>query len=223
MVDLIGEKFSGIDGARSAARPPAARYEGGDFRKSDDLEQAHLTLAMPGVSVSDRRAFAAQVFTAVLGGGMSSRLFQEVREKRGLCYAIYAFGNYYRDSGLFGIYAGTGARHLREIVPVILGEIEDLAGKASEDEVARARAQLKAGLLMSLESPTSRCEQIAAHLFAYGRILSPAEIIRRIDTVDSAAVARVAADVLAASRPSLAALGPVKSLESYDRLAARFG
>ena len=222
LVALVAEKFAALNGAGEGS-PVPARYRGGDFRKSDDLEQAHLTIAIPGPRVNDPEIFAAQVFTAVLGGGMSSRLFQEVREKRGLCYSIYAFSNHYRDDGLFGIYAGTGAKQLREIVPVITGEIESLSTETGEAEAARARAQLKAGLLMSLESPTSRCEQIAAHLFAYGRVLSPEEIIRKLDTIDAKAVARVAEGVLKSGRPSVAALGPVKQLESYDHLAARFG
>jgi predicted Zn-dependent peptidase len=221
-VALVGEKISNLNGAEDGT-PKSARYGGGEFRKSDDLEQAHLTIAIPGPRVNDPSIFAAQVFTAVLGGGMSSRLFQEVREKRGLCYSIYAFSSHYRDGGLFGIYAGTGAKHLPEIVPVITGEIEAVSTMVTEAEVARARAQLKAGLLMSLESPTSRCEQIAAHLFAYGRVLTPDEIIKKLDAVDVKAVSRVAEGVLKSGRPSVAALGPVKRLESYDRLAARFG
>jgi predicted Zn-dependent peptidase len=222
LVAMVGEKFSALNGANGTS-PKVARYGGGEFRKNDDLEQAHLTIAIPGPRVNDPDIFAAQVFTAVLGGGMSSRLFQEVREKRGLCYSIYAFSSHYRDGGLFGIYAGTGGKHLPEIVPVITGEIEALTEKATDAEVSRARAQLKAGLLMSLESPTSRCEQIAGHLFAYGRVLTPDEIIKKLDTVDKKAVAKVAERVLNSGRPSVAALGPVKRLESYDRLAARFG
>jgi predicted Zn-dependent peptidase len=222
LVRLVAEKFSALNGVNGSSAK-AAHYGGGEFRKTDDLEQAHLTIAIPGPRVNDPEIFAAQVFTAVLGGGMSSRLFQEVREKRGLCYSIYAFSSHYRDGGLFGIYAGTGAKHLTEIVPVITGEIEAISTKATEAEVSRARAQLKAGLLMSLESPTSRCEQIAAHLFAYGRVLTPDEIIKKLDTIDVRAVKRVAEGVLKSGRPSVAALGPVKRLESYDRLAARFG
>lgn len=222
LVAMVEKKFAKLDGEKGPV-PKKAEYAGGDFRKSDDLEQAHLTIAIPGPAIDDPDTFAAQVFTAVLGGGMSSRLFQEVREKRGLCYSIYAFGHHYKDSGIYGIYAGTGAQHLTEIVPVILGEIEAVAAKATETEVTRARAQLKAGLLMSLESPTSRCEQIASQLFAYGRLLSPQETIRKLDAVDAKAVRRIAKNVLKAGRPSVAALGPVKKLESYDRLAARFG
>jgi predicted Zn-dependent peptidase len=154
---------------------------------------------------------------------MSSRLFQEVREKRGLCYSVYAFGNYFHDSGIIGVYAGTGGRELRELVPVVVGEIEALARNATEEEVARARAQLKASLLMSRESPSARAEQVAADLVAFGRVLSVNELLRRLEAVDAAAIRRFAARLMRRAAPSVAALGPVGALESYDRLAARFG
>lgn len=222
LVRLAGKSFDDV-GAKPKGKAAAARYRGGDYRKKDKLEQAHLTLAIEGVSLHDPDIFTAQVFTGVLGGGMSSRLFQEVREKRGLCYSVYAFGNYFHDSGIIGVYAGTGGKELRELVPVVVGEIEALAKNATEEEVARARAQLKASLLMSRESPSARAEQVAADLAAFGRVLSVNELLRRLEAVDAAAVRRFAARLMRRAAPSVAALGPVGALESYDRLAARFG
>ena len=134
----------------------------------------------------------AQVFATALGGGMSSRLFQEAREKRGLCYAIYAFSQSHRDAGVIGIYAGTGEDKAGEVTPLIAAEIEAMAKGATEEEAARARAQLKASLLMALESPGSRCEQIAGHLFNFGRVLSTKEMTARVDAVDAAALRRFA-------------------------------
>jgi predicted Zn-dependent peptidase len=158
----------------------------------------------------------------VLGGGMSSRLFQEAREKRGLCYSIHTFGSTYTDTGLFGVYAGTSAADAPELMEVIAGEMRSLAGRAEEDEVARARAQIKSGLLMGLEQASARCEQIAAQMFTYGHLLDTREIIAKIDAVDTNAVSRIAAKVLANAKLSLAALGPVGALGSYDRVAKRF-
>jgi predicted Zn-dependent peptidase len=199
------------------------RYRGGEFRKKKKLEQAHLLLAFEGVPYEHADYYVSEVFVNALGGGMSSRLFQEVREKRGLAYSIYAFANSYFDSGLLGIYAGTSEADLSELVPVIAGEIEALAQSASEEETHRARAQLKAGLLMSLESSSSRCEQSARQMLIFGRVVPLDEIIARVDAVDAAAIRRFAHALAKRGKPAVAALGPIAQLESYERLAARFG
>jgi predicted Zn-dependent peptidase len=179
-------------------------------------------LAFPGFRADDDDIFAVQVYSTVLGGGMSSRLFQEAREKRGLCYSVHTFGSSYRDTGLVGIYAGTSSTDAPELVDVIAGEMKSLAASATEDEVARARAQIKSGLLMGLEQASARCEQIAAHMFTYGRILGTRELIDKIEAVDTKAVSRIAAKVLTKARLTMAALGPMGALGSYDRIVQRF-
>jgi predicted Zn-dependent peptidase len=200
----------------------SARYAGGEFRAEDDLEQAHLALALPGFRSNDEDTYAVSVYSTVLGGGMSSRLFQEAREKRGLCYSIHTFGSSYADTGLFGVYAGTSAADAPELVNVIAGEMKSLAENAGEDEVARARAQIKSGLLMGMEQASARCEQIAAQMFTYGRLMDTRELIAKIDAVDTKAVSRVAAKVLSNGGLTMAALGPVGTLGTYDRVAKRF-
>ena len=143
-----------------------------------------IEIPMQGARAAGRAdAFTAQVFATALGGGMSSRLFQEAREKRGLCYAIYAFSHSYRDTGIFGIYCGTSAAKAGEIAPLLATEIAAMTNGTTEEEVARARAQLKASLLMGLELPQARCEMMANHLHIYGRVLSVDELVRRIDVV----------------------------------------
>ncbi len=199
-----------------------ARYAGGDFREGRDLEQAHLTLGLEGVSFDDADYYASQVFANVLGGGMSSRLFQEVREKRGLCYSIFAFAGSTVDTGMVGVYAGTGEEDAGEIIPIIAGELEVLAENAGEDEVARARAQLKAGLLMSRESAMNRCESVARQLSVYGRTLTVAELTDAIDKVDAATVRAFATRVLDAGDPVFAGLGPIAKVEKYDKIRSRF-
>ncbi len=199
-----------------------ARYRGGDRRESRDLEQVQLTLGFPGVAYRDPDFYPAQVLATVLGGGMSSRLFQEVREKRGLAYSVFAFSSSYVDGGLFGIYAGTGSHQLAELVPVIGGQVEAVAAGADENEVARARAQLKASLMMSLESSSARCEQLARQLQIYGRPVPPAEVAAEIDRVDAGAVRAVARRIATSQGLSVAAIGPVAALESHSRIAARF-
>jgi len=201
-----------------------ARFRGGDIRTNDrGLEQAHLSFAFPGVSTTDADVVTAQVFATALGGGMSSRLFQEAREKRGLCYSIYAFSQSHRDSGTIGIYAGTSEEKAGEVAPIIAAEIEAMAEAASEEEVARARAQLKATLLMALESPVARCERIAAHLFNFGRVLSLEEMTARLAAVDAAAIRRFATKLCERGEPAIAAIGPIGRLESHDRFTRRFG
>ena len=205
----------------AAAAP--ARYGGGDRRSERDLEQVHLVLGFDGVAYDDPQFYAAQVYSTILGGGMSSRLFQEVREKRGLAYAVYSFTSSYMDGGTLGVYAGTGASELASVVPVISEEINKLAAVQVDDaELSRARAQLKAGLMMSLESSMARCEQLGRQMLIFGRPIPPAEILAEIDAVDAAALVAFARAALDAGPPVVAAIGPLGSLESYDTIALRF-
>jgi predicted Zn-dependent peptidase len=206
-----------------AVPPAAATYRGGDLREMGPLEQAHLAFAFPGAATTDEDVFVAQVYATALGGGMSSRLFQEARERRGLCYSIYAFAQAHRDTGTIGIYAGTSEEKAGEIAPIIAGEMEALAQGASEEETARARAQIKAGLLMGLESPHARCELIASHLYAFGRVLSVGELTERLEAVDADSLRRFAERVCLRGEPSMSAVGPVRHLETRERFASRFG
>ena len=203
--------------AHSAAATEPARYVGGDWREERELEQVHVLLGFPGFAFADRDYYAASILSTALGGGMSSRLFQEIREKRGLVYSIYSFSHSYSDGGLFGIYAGTGEDEASELMPALTAEIRRLEAGLKPAELERARAQLKAGLLMSLEGTTARCEQQANHMLVFGRPLDPAELVRHIDAVDEDSVIRVARR-LAAAAPTLTALGPIGRIEDYDRL-----
>jgi predicted Zn-dependent peptidase len=184
------------------------------------LEQLHLIIGFNGISVHDPDYYAHSVLSTLFGGGMSSRLFQEVREKRGLVYSIYSFAGTYRDGGLFGVYAGTSPNQARELVPILCHEISRVADDVTEGELARARAQLKAGTLMAMESTMSRCEHLGQQLLVYDRPVPTDEVVRKINAVDLASVRRVA-ERLRRGPPTVAALGPLHDLESYDRIAAR--
>src|SRR5476649_2114497 len=216
LVALAEEKCAGLNRGAVPACPPS-HYVGGDFREVSDLEQAHVAYAFPGLSNADADYFVAQIYATALGGGTSSRLFQEAREKRGLCYSIYAFSNGFQDSGFLGIYAGTGENEAGEISAVIAGEMDAIAGDLTEVEVARARAQLKVSLLMGMERPGTRAEQIAGQLFALGRVQSAAEITAQLDAIDAATVKRFAARVMASRNPTIAAVGPVARLENHTK------
>ena len=220
IVAMAQQHFGGLSGSAPQPFSPGL-YVGGESREERDLDQAHVALGFPGISFDDPDFYAVQVYATLLGGGMSSRLFQEVREKRGLAYSVFAFSASYSDSGLFTVYAGTGGDDLPKLLPVIADEMKKTVDDVEEAEVARARAQLKAGLLMSLESPSSRAEQFGRQMLIHGRVLDTDEVITRVETVDRAAVRRVAGRILV-GKPALAALGPVAALADYDQVAAQF-
>ena len=211
-------RFAGFNGP-DAPKPEPARFGGGTKVETRDLEQAHIALALEGLAVTNDKLYSLQVFTSVLGGGMSSRLFQEVREKRGLCYTIQAFHMPYSDTGLFGLYAGTDEKDAPELMRVVIAEIEAATTNLSEAEVNRAKAQMKAGLLMALESSEARVGQIARQMLAYGRPIPLDEIVAKVDavTVESARAAGLA--LIRRGRPAIAALGPGNTLESMAAIA----
>jgi predicted Zn-dependent peptidase len=218
VVAEVARRFSSFAGP-AAPVPAPAHFSGGAHIERRDLEQVHIALALQGVSQVDPNLYSLQVFTAVLGGGMSSRLFQEVREERGLCYAIYTFHSPYSDTGVFALYAGTDAADANELMRVVVDELAAAAEELSEFEVARAKAQMKAGLLMALESSGARAEQLARHMIAYGRPIPLEEIVAKIDavTVESARAAGKA--LMSRGRPAIAALGPDSGLESTAAIA----
>ncbi|ACI50106.1 processing peptidase [Gluconacetobacter diazotrophicus PA1 5] len=195
-----------------------SRYLGGEFRKEKELDQAHVVLGFPSVGYGDPDYYPVLLLSTLLGGGMSSRLFQEIREKRGLVYSVYSFNAPFRDGGLFGIYAGTGEDQADELIPVTLEELRKVQGHVGQDELNRARAQLKSSLLMSLESTGSRCEQLARQLQVFGRLIPTAETVERINAVTIADVRRVATRLFR-GKPTLASLGPVRNIPGIAAIA----
>ncbi|MCX7354127.1 MAG: pitrilysin family protein [Alphaproteobacteria bacterium] len=220
IVELAQRAFGNLRG-NDATRLEPALYKGGDMREERDLEQLHIVLGFKGIALDDPDFYPSSALSTLLGGGMSSRLFQEVREKRGLAYSIYAFGASYSDAGIFGVYAGTSENDAKELVSVIAGEMRAVAGKVTTAELARARAQLKASTLMALESTGARCERLAQNLMVYGRIVPVEEIVTKIDAIDEASVERVAARLLT-SAPTVAAVGPLSQLGDYGAIASTF-
>ena len=210
--------FAGFNGPAAPA-PEPARFDGGTRVEKRDLEQVHIALALQGVSTRDEQLYNLQVFTSVLGGGMSSRLFQEVREKRGLCYSISAFHMPYSDTGLFGLYAGTDERDVPELMSVVINQIGLATENLSEAEVARAKAQMKAGLLMALESSEARLGQLARQMLAYGRPIPLDEIVAKVDAVTVESARAAGRMLIGRGRPAIAALGPGHSLESAAAIA----
>jgi predicted Zn-dependent peptidase len=208
------ERLFGRFNGPAAPAPLPARFGGGSRLEARDLEQVHIALALEGLPQRDPTLYSMQVFANILGGGMSSRLFQEIRETRGLCYAIYAYHAPYSDTGMFGLYAGTDAADAPELMRVVVDEIAAAAANISEAEVARAKAQMKAGLLMALESSGARAQQLANQMFAYGRPIPLDEIVARIEAVTVASTRAAGSALIARGRPAIAALGPGKGLET---------
>ena len=224
VVALAREHFADLPSAHME-NPAAGLYAGGEFRREKELDQVHVVLGFPSVGYGDPDYYPVLLLSTLLGGGMSSRLFQEIREKRGLVYSIYSFNAPFVDGGLFGIYAGTGEDEASELVPVTLEELRKVQlgsgpDVVRQDELDRARAQLKSSLLMSLESTGSRCEQLARQLQVFGRIIPTAETVARISAVGLDDVRR-AASRLFRGRPTLTALGPVSRIPSLGEVAER--
>jgi len=220
-IDRVEEEFSTLAPTRDF-NGEVADYKGGAELQERRLDQVNLLLGFDGLAFDDPDFYAAQIMSMILGGGMSSRLFQEIREKRGLVYSIYSFMQSYRDGGSFAIHAGTGPEQVRELIPVVAAEMHKLSASVSMDEVVRARTQMKAGLLMAMESTTSRMEQMGRQMMIFGRPVPQTEIIEQIDRVDDVAVMRYMDRLLSDNRLALAAVGPLDHLEEYDRIAARF-
>ena len=200
---------------RSTVQP--ARFAGGERREVKDLEQVHFALSFEGPGYRDDKVYTSQVYSMAMGGGMSSRLFQKIREDRGLCYSIYAQSSAYEDTGQVTIYAGTSEAEIGELTQLTVDELKRAAEDMSEAEVARARAQLRAGLLMGLESPSSRAERNARLLSIWGRVPDVAEAVAKIDAVDTAAVRGYAAE-LTAAKAALAVYGPVAAAPGIDEV-----
>ncbi len=220
LVKLAEDHFGDL---RPAPAPVAdlARFHSGERREQRDLEQAHFALAFEAPGYRDPDYYVAQVYAGVMGGGMSSRLFQSLREERGLCYAIFAQAGAYADTGLMTVYAGTGGDELGALAGLTIDEIRRSADDMTDAETARAKAQMKAGMLMGLESPSARAERLARLLAIWGRVPDVSETVARIDAVDAVALRAHAEALAAAGNVALALYGPVGAAPDLFALSRR--
>jgi predicted Zn-dependent peptidase len=199
-----------------------AHFTGGDFREKRDLEQLHFLMGLQGPNAKSDQYYTGSLFSTIFGGGMASRLFQEVREKRGLVYSIYSFLTAYSDAGILGIYAGTSEKDAPVLVDVIVEEFHKMTRHITPEEVLRAKAQIKASLLMGLESSSGRARRIAHTLLTFGHYVTIEEVIQKINNVTVEDIYGFAKTLL--SQPlSLAALGPIGSVPSFESVKARIG
>jgi predicted Zn-dependent peptidase len=189
-----------------------ARYTGGDVRETRDLMDAQVLLGFEGKAYHARDFYCSQILANILGGGMSSRLFQEVREHRGLCYSIYAFHWGFSDTGIFGIHAATGGENLPELMPVIFDELKKSSETIEQQEIERARAQIRAQLLMGQESPAARAGQIARQMMLYGRPIPNEELMERLAGITIERLTDLAGRLFFDTIPTISAIGPLEHL-----------
>lgn len=213
--------FGHIPQGHAPQRQPPT-FAGTAQTEQKPLDQTHLVLSFPAPNYRDPRVYQLQVLASILGGGMSSRLFQEVREKRGLCYSVFAFGTTYEDTGQLGVYAASSPDHTPELLEVTAHVMKSMVDEITDKEIDRAKAQLKTSLVMNLESASSRADQIARQFLAFGEVPEMATLIKKIEAVTSEQVRKLAQEIFRSAVPSLSAVGQLSALESHAALAARF-
>ncbi len=191
---------------------PTARYHGGEKTLEKDLEQVQLVLGFPALASPHPDYYAMQVFATILGGGMSSRLWQDIRERRGLAYSVSAFASGYQDIGLLGMYAGTTVEHLAELTSALKDVLASMKDGVSDAELLRAKNQLKAGTVMTRENCGSIAEWIARHLHVYGEYRTVEKLVAEIEAVTKEDMIRMAELALNVATPTVAALGPIGSV-----------
>ena len=219
-VAQVQSQFDGYHGTSALPAPlaPIALPQTRIFEK--DIEQAHVILGMQGLSVCDDRRYTLSVIDTLLGGGMSSRLFQEIREKRGLVYTVYSFQNGYRGSGLFGIYAGCSAKNVQPCIDVTLEQLELLrTQRVSDAELHLAKEHMKGSLTLSLESTSSRMMRLGRGEYAHERQISTEEIETAIDAVTVDAISELSQELFAQERLGMCVLGPVENVELFSHAA----
>lgn len=207
------KKYFNQLGTAKIKAPEAAKYSSGKFLKEKKLEQVNLVMGFKGLSFKHRDFYTSQILSMILGGGMSSRLFQEVRENRGLAYSIYSFNYSHEDCGLFGIYAGCSPEKTEELILATKNEIEKICKKITDAELQRVRNQFEAGLLMAKESTSSRMQRLGGEILGHGRLIADAEVMEKILTVKKADVTKLAQKIFFDSKPTFAAIGKVKNLQ----------
>ena len=216
--DDLKARFGAIPSGKKQAMRLAA-YKPGIVVKKKAIEQNHLTLAFPGISFSDGRRFTLQLLSSILGGGMSSRLFQQVREQRGLCYSIYSYGACHDDTGYFGIYTALGRETEGEALDTILAVVRDFTEHGvTQQELERAREQSKANVLMGLESTQARMSNLGRGELCQRQVMGPDEIIAAYDAVTTGDIQRAAEELFRFDTASLSAVGRVRGVEQYQEL-----
>lgn len=224
VTELLSRIFSDLPAGgppRAVVAPhPSQRVE----CREKDTEQVHLCIGSQGLRLDDEHIYVLQVLNTLLGGGMSSRLFQKVREQLGLAYNIYSYHSSYRDTGLFGIYAGLSRENVGTVLDIVLDEVNDLRnGGVSEEEMTRAKEQLKGSFLLSLESVNARMSRLGKSQLYLGRVQTPEEIVRELARVKTEQIAAVCDQIFRRDKLSLASIGPWQEDGAWSAALSRLG
>jgi len=220
-VEEAKKHFDGLPRGHMPQRQPP-QFSATSQTEQKPLDQTHLVVSFQAPNYRDPRVYQLQVLASILGGGMSSRLFQEVREKRGLCYSVFAFGTTYEDIGQLGVYAATSPDNTPDLVKVTAQVMHSMMDEITPKEIDRAKAQLKTSIVMNLESASSRADQIARQYLAFGEVPEIRSLISKIEAVTADEVKILAAEIFGTSAPAVSAVGQLSSLESHEALAAHF-
>ena len=218
-VDAIQASCTNLPNGKTKNREKAI-YSAGEYREQKKLEQIHLLIGFEGIDYHNEDYYSLLIFSSLLGGGMSSRLFQEIREKRGLVYGISSFCSSYSDTGIFGIYSGTGDSQIQELIPILCEQLNNTPDTITEKEINRGKAQLKASLMMARESAFRRCEIAARQLLVFDRLIEPKEILNKIDQVNINTVRNISKKIL--TKPmTISSIGPIEKLEKLENIQSR--
>ncbi len=219
LVEKISKSMINLPKGNLVERKKAS-YKGGEYREEKELEQIHLTLGFEGLDFYDENFYALKIYTAIMGAGMSSRLFQEIREKRGLVYSIYAGSPSFSDTGTFQVVAGTGAEEIKELLPVLCDELANAPKNLTEKEIEKSKTQLKTSILMSKESTMSNAANSVHQISTFGKLIEVNEIIDKIDNVTKNSIEKIANKIIS-SKPTISSIGPIKQLESLEKIEKR--
>lgn len=220
LVAYVAEQFDNCPKGNKKRAMLTSEYKGGELRQERESEQSHIILGFQGISRHDDDYYAMTLLSSILGSGMSSRLFQEIRERRGLAYSVFSYHYAYQDNGMFGIYTGTGPDDLPELIPALCSELLRISDDAAQNELDRAITQVKSTTLMGQESMMRRINSQAKHLIYHDEIIDIHERITKIEAVTLDDIKNVARRVFA-TKPTLTALGPLEKLESFDKIEER--
>ena len=221
IIKLVEEKFQNLPQGEDDYIPKSS-YAGGEYRQEKNLEQVKLLLGFEGVDIHSDLYYATRVYSALLGSGMSSRLFLEIREKRGLVYSIYSSGDFFSDSGIFYVYAGTGHKEVKELIPVLCDQLNIDANTFTQEELLKTKAKFKVGILKGEESISTRCRSNASNYLMHNKLRSPEEFISKIDSVQLDDLEKARKKILD-SNLTLSSIGPIENLETADLIKRRLG
>ena len=215
--DMVDDRFKNFQ-TKSVSKYEKANYSGGELRVSKDLEQNQFLMGFEGLSYLDENFYDLQILAIILGGGMSSRLFQEIREKRGLVYNISAFSSSYSDCGIFGIHSALDSKNINLLIDLIIQELLSVTEKIDDMEIERAKAQVRSNLLMSMESTTSRSKKLCNNFAMFGRYISNDEILKKVNDVSVGSLKKIARQILSNNNITITTLGNVANICSYNKI-----